>query len=639
MRSSYSSILRLILSNLGILALIRKPRKWLIRKSPRYLEYDRKLTQWALGVVASESIEQRLARGKVNFPDVTVQALRLWSGQSAMAKCRLERILTNELVPQAVRGNAAISLAVFHASQDDLHQTRQLLGYSSGMELTSRDAKRWKLMNATMLRLNGELDELKEFTRGWEQQHADPDLFWMSLNTTRLSDSPGAVSAPWMKVVNEFYASHGVSPISLRSPSMGIRLDNFAPAKEQVAESGIKDQPLISIIIPAFNGQGRIESAIRGLQEQTWKNIEIIVVDDCSSDETVNVVKKICAEDSRVRLFEQRKNAGCYVARNRGLEESNGEFVTTHDIDDWSHPEKLEKQVAPLINDKTSVASISHALRCSEDMLIQEKQRALTVSVMLENSSSLLFRRKIIDRLGPWDKVRTGGDSEFIKRIRLVYGADSIIPVLPLVPLSFVLGGHDSLTNAGATHISSLYFGVRREYNNRYSIWHGWYKFGKLDNLPDFLEEKGDWSVPDLIKPAKRHEVELDFLVLLDGVRDEKAIRELLAFPRANGSARIGFMHWPGPRTQPTRDFDNRLRLEMVRGRLEPIYLGQHVNASKAIILSEDCFWCVPDRFPVLKTDEVYIPPMKNNSYDRETWVASVFRDYFSIKIGGIDEL
>jgi glycosyltransferase involved in cell wall biosynthesis len=597
------------------------------------------LTRWALGVVASESIDQRLARGKVTFPDVTVQALRLWSGQSAVAKHRLEAILTNELVPQAVRGNAAISLAVFHASQDDLQGTRKLLGYSSGMELTARDTKRWKLMNATMLRLDGELNELRQFTNGWEQQHADPDLFWMSLNTTRVSDAPGAVSAPWMKVVNEFYASHGVSPISLRSPAKGIRLDNFAPAKEHVTESGKKGQPLISIIIPAYNGQGRIESAIRGLQEQTWQNIEIIVVDDCSSDDTVNVVKKICAEDSRVRLFEQRKNAGCYLARNRGLEESKGEFVTTHDIDDWSHPEKLEKQVAPLINDNTSVASISHALRCSEDMLIQEKQRALTVSVMLENSSSLLFRRKIIDRLGPWDKVRTGGDSEFIKRIRLVYGSDSIIPVLPLVPLSFVLGGHDSLTNAGATHISSLYFGVRREYNSRYSIWHGWYKSGKLDNLPDFIEEKGDWSVPDLIKPAKRHEVELDLLVLLDGVRDEKAIRELLAVPRIKGISRIGFLHWPGPRTQPTRDFDSRLRIEMVEGRLEPIYLGQKVTASKAIILSEDCFWCVPDRFPILKADKVFLPQVNNKRYDRNAWINAVFYDHSSIKVGGVDDL
>lgn len=107
-------------------------------------------------------------------------------------------------------------------------------------------------------------------------------------------------------------------------------------------------EPLISVVIPVFNEEKRIARAIRSMQNQTYKNLEIIVVDDYSTDRTADVVKKITTEDSRVSYYLYPKtpeprtnwrgydiNAG-YAARNHGFKIAKGEWITTQDADDTS---------------------------------------------------------------------------------------------------------------------------------------------------------------------------------------------------------------------------------------------------------------------------------------------------------------
>jgi glycosyltransferase involved in cell wall biosynthesis len=114
--------------------------------------------------------------------------------------------------------------------------------------------------------------------------------------------------------------------------------------------------PLISVSIPVFNEEKRITRAIRSMQDQTYKNLEIIVVDDYSTDSTADVVKKIAAEDSRVsyhlnpQKLKQRTNwrgydinAG-YDARNYGFQIAKGEWITTQDADDASLLNRIETQ-------------------------------------------------------------------------------------------------------------------------------------------------------------------------------------------------------------------------------------------------------------------------------------------------------
>lgn len=99
---------------------------------------------------------------------------------------------------------------------------------------------------------------------------------------------------------------------------------------------------MISVVMPAYNRENIIKEAIDSVLGQTYEDIELIVVDDGSTDKTSKVVREI--EDPRLKYFYQ-ENAGACAARNKGVELSQGELVAFHDSDDIWHQDKLEKQI------------------------------------------------------------------------------------------------------------------------------------------------------------------------------------------------------------------------------------------------------------------------------------------------------
>jgi glycosyltransferase involved in cell wall biosynthesis len=103
--------------------------------------------------------------------------------------------------------------------------------------------------------------------------------------------------------------------------------------------------PLVSVIVPAYNAARYIRQALESVCIQTHRNIEVIVVDDGSRDETPVIVEEFAARDPRVRLVRQ-KNAGVGAARNVGIRQAQGVFIAPLDADDIWHPRKLEAQVA-----------------------------------------------------------------------------------------------------------------------------------------------------------------------------------------------------------------------------------------------------------------------------------------------------
>ncbi|GIL05541.1 MAG: glycosyl transferase [Betaproteobacteria bacterium] len=103
---------------------------------------------------------------------------------------------------------------------------------------------------------------------------------------------------------------------------------------------------LVSVVTPAFRAASFIGDAIRSVQAQTYTEFEMMVVDDCSPDDTAAVVEKLAAKDSRIRLLRQERNGGPAAARNRALAEARGRWVAFLDADDLWLPFKLEHQLA-----------------------------------------------------------------------------------------------------------------------------------------------------------------------------------------------------------------------------------------------------------------------------------------------------
>ena len=103
---------------------------------------------------------------------------------------------------------------------------------------------------------------------------------------------------------------------------------------------------LVSVVIPMYNSSSYITPTIKSALNQTYNNIEVLVVDDCSKDNSIEVVNYLAKEDSRLRCVPQERNQGAAVARNRGIKEAKGQYIAFLDSDDLWAEDKIEKQVA-----------------------------------------------------------------------------------------------------------------------------------------------------------------------------------------------------------------------------------------------------------------------------------------------------
>ena len=102
---------------------------------------------------------------------------------------------------------------------------------------------------------------------------------------------------------------------------------------------------LVSIITPTYNAEKFITETLKSVQNQTYQNWEMILIDDASTDETVKIISDFAKKDSRIKLFKLGKNSGNGFARNIALEKAVGKYVAYLDADDLWFPNKLEKQI------------------------------------------------------------------------------------------------------------------------------------------------------------------------------------------------------------------------------------------------------------------------------------------------------
>lgn len=105
----------------------------------------------------------------------------------------------------------------------------------------------------------------------------------------------------------------------------------------------MKKEPKVSVIIPVYNAEKWIERTIENIEEQTYKNIEIILVDDASIDNSLNIIKRLINEKTKLVIL--KENVGAAIARNKGLELASGRYICFQDADDWWEKDKIEKQV------------------------------------------------------------------------------------------------------------------------------------------------------------------------------------------------------------------------------------------------------------------------------------------------------
>ncbi|RBP02777.1 glycosyltransferase family 2 protein [Rossellomorea aquimaris] len=120
--------------------------------------------------------------------------------------------------------------------------------------------------------------------------------------------------------------------------------------------------PLVSIITPVYNAEKFIEETIDSVLNQTYSNWEMILINDQSPDNSKDIILSMAKQDSRIRLIDLDENSGAAIARNKGIDASNGQFIAFLDSDDLWHPQKLEKQIEFLLQNDYAFSFTSYEL-------------------------------------------------------------------------------------------------------------------------------------------------------------------------------------------------------------------------------------------------------------------------------------
>lgn len=198
---------------------------------------------------------------------------------------------------------------------------------------------------------------------------------------------------------------------------------------------------IVSVILPVYNGEQFVSRAIESVLNQTYKELELIVVDDGSSDNSLDVVQSYA--DSRLKVF-TKENGGPASARNLGIQHCSGEYIALIDQDDLWYPTKLQKQVAT-IHRKNCALVHCDALSIYEDgsrpaqtwsVLYPPKSGRVFRELWHQNfvlSSSAIFRKSIISKVGLLSedhKCLGVDDKEYWLRIALKYEIGYVHEVL-----------------------------------------------------------------------------------------------------------------------------------------------------------------------------------------------------------------
>ncbi|WP_229069426.1 glycosyltransferase family 2 protein [Actinoplanes sp. DH11] len=223
----------------------------------------------------------------------------------------------------------------------------------------------------------------------------------------------------------------------------------------------------ISTIVTTYQPGLALLTTVRSLVAQSWTNHEILVVDDGSGPGHDAVLARAAALDPRVRILRMPANGGTYRARNAGLDAATGEFVAFQDSDDWSHPLRLERQAAPLIDDPALFATTSVGIRVTENLGVTRPGIAEFRSY---NLSSLMIRRTAaLSRLGYLDTVRKGADAEYVERARAVFGRPAVRH-LGGEPLALIRLSPGSLSSADIS--PGWMHPARYAYLSAFQAWH-----------------------------------------------------------------------------------------------------------------------------------------------------------------------
>ncbi|AWB91127.1 glycosyltransferase family 2 protein [Aeromicrobium chenweiae] len=315
---------------------------------------------------------------------------------------------------------------------------------------------------------------------------ADDHMAWV-IRTDRLgpvATGEGFDPQRWSESFTAVFAPEGLTPVRLGTIARRPfdQLGTVTPAPTVDAGVG----PVVTVVMSVYAPDESFEPAVRSILAQTWTSFELLVIDDCSPAEHTARIDAVGGWDARIRVLHMPRNGGTYPIRNRALREARGELMTFQDSDDWSHPERLARQVEVLTRRPDVVMSLSSAVRLTPDLVLNR----VGYDATRVNASSMMFRIGAVkERLGGFDPVRKDADSEFRNRLTTVFGEEAVV-ALPDVCAATQLTA-DSLSR------DDFSFGYRAATRDAYGVDAGhWHERVAAGEVSPFLADDGPRAFP-----------------------------------------------------------------------------------------------------------------------------------------------
>ena len=457
----------------------------------------------------------------------------------------------------------------------------------------------------------------------------DPDICLAYANTL----AAGTDDDRRLGWINRPYATFGLAPLKKANNGLPLALDNLTALADRHPDAD--DGPKVSVIVPAYNAQATIRTALTAILRQTWSNLEVIVVDDHSPDETFDIVRSIAAMDPRVVPLRQDRNQGAYCARNTGLECSTGSLITTHDADDWSHPQKIEAQVRTMLSRSGTLACMTNWARVHPDLTFDPEWQLSFDGYVAYNPSSLLFARETIQALGGWDAVRVEADGELLERVEADFGIGSIIAHQNRVPFSFGLTAEASLTRHTLTHLRTLKFGVRRDYREAARWWHQ-KAAGPARLRIDAHSVARPFPAPAPLLPNRPPRPTYDLLCTTDFNLPPPLLAPTMTIVRASlaSGRRIAVFHWPRFHA-PAAPLNPAIWEMAARSELDVISAGEAIEAAIVLVAYPAVARFLVDLAPAVTIKRLVAiadaPNAQGDRYDRTTVDGNLFRAFGAV--------